>query len=389
MATKDGEKIEKTINASSRDEAFKIMNAEGFTDISIVEKTSFFERRAVRTKDLSIMFRQLAAFAASGETIPKALANVADCVTNPLLKDAILDIKMRVDTGESLPSAFSHYSFFPKIVVNLLKVGDASGEMEMTLDELAKYLQQMDEINEGVNSAMMYPKIILFVMSCALLYVVTNVLPQFRAFYTDMHIEMPFVTQCLYAVSDFMNDDWMIVLPALAAIVYFLKNTKKYIPDIHDNLCITLPIIKRIMINLYMFRFCKTMQILVSSNVEILQSLALTADVLENHLYADIIKQTIPYVKNGESISSSMRKFDKDKRFDNMATAYLSTGEDTSNIDGLMGQAASYYQKNLQREIDNFSKEIEPILLIVIGFFVLIMVSAIYLPIFRMGQMVS
>ena len=84
-----------------------------------------------------------------------------------------------------------------------------------------------------------------------------------------------------------------------------------------------------------------------------------------------------------------MRKFDKDKRFDNMATAYLSTGEDTSNIDGLMGQAASYYQKNLQREIDNFSKEIEPILLIVIGFFVLIMVSAIYLPIFRMGQMVS
>lgn len=386
IGTKDNKQIEINITANSRDDAYLQMKNMGYSNISVIESGSIFARHSLSNKELAMVFRQLAAFSEAGENFPTALASVADVITNTSLKEILLDIRRRVERGESIPSAFSQHKCFPNIVINLLKVGDASGEMDKTLDELARYLQQTCNIDSGVSSAMMYPKIVSGVMVLAMLYIVTNVLPQFRSFYDDMHIEMPMITKVMYALSDFMNADWYIVIPGMLALFYFIKNSKKYIPDIHDSLVITLPIIKSIMKNLYMFRFCKTLQILIASNVDIIEALKLTSGAMDNHLYSDVIDKSIPQVKAGEGITSAIRRNDTGNIFDVMTIAFLSTGENTNNIDGLMLKASEFYRRNLETEIDNFGKKIEPLILIVIAVFVLILVSSVYLPIFRMSQ---
>ena len=383
---KKGKFQEVAIRAKSRDEAFRKMKENGFTNISVVEAPSFFARTSIKSKDIAMIFRQLAAYSSAGETFPRALASVADVTPNPALKDALLDIRRRVEGGQSISSSFTEHKCFPKIIVNLLKVGESSGDMEHTLDELAGYLQQVNNIESGVSSAMMYPKIIVVVMFLAIIFMVSNVLPKFRQFYTDMHIEMPLVTKLMYAFSDFLNNEWFIALPSVMLLVYIVKNLRNYIPDTYDYLMIRTPIVKRVMINLYMYRFCKTLQILVSANVDIIESMELVSDTMENHVYVKPIKESIPMIRAGSGITSSLRSNDTGREFDSMVIGFLQSGENTNNIDGLMGKASAYYQRELGMEIDNFGKAIEPILLVVIAIFVAILVISVYLPIFKMSQ---
>lgn len=382
----NGQYKEISLEADTKEQAIMKMKQQRYTNISVVEKASFFSFQGVKSKDVTMVFRQLAAFAEAGEGFTKSLANVADVTQNKVLKESLIDIKKKIEGGMPIATAFSEHSVYPKIVVNLLKVGESSGEMEKTLDELAKYLEQRNNIEQGVKSAMMYPKVITAVMVLAMIFVVMKVLPQFKTFYTDMHIEMPLVTKILYAFSDFLSEQWYIAFPALFLVGYFIKNIPKYMPEAYDATVIRLPIIKGLMINLYMFRFCKTFQILSSSNVEILDTLKLTGETMENHLYSQPIEKSIPLVKAGESISSSIKKNDIKQVFDPMVIAFLYTGESTNNIPDLMDKAANYYQKNLNRNIDDFGKAIEPILLCIIALFVFVLVSSIYLPIFRMSQ---
>lgn len=389
IGTLHGKQVEITLNAKSRDEAFSQMKQSGYENISIVEMASFFSRRSVSVKEIAMCFRQLAAFQASGESFTKSLANIADVTQNQTLKDALLDIKRKVEYGQPISVAFAEYKFFPKIIPNLLKVGEASGEMEKTLEELAKYLQQVNNIEQGVKSALMYPKVISGVMALAMAFVIAKVLPEFRSFYTDMHIEMPFVTKCLYAFSDFINEDWFIALPAFALVFYFFKNINKYLPNFCDTMSIRMPLVKTIMINLYMFRFAKTMQILVSSGVNIVEAINLISDAMENHHYSSVLQKSIPLIKAGEGITSSIRRNDTEKVYDAMAIAFLNAGEETNNIPELMERAGEYYQKTLNTEIENFGKAIEPILLVIIAIFVFFLVASVYLPIFRMSQIAN
>ena len=381
-----GRQVEITISANSRDEAVKKMKEQGYENISVVESGSFIFKRKPNTKDISVCFEQLATFQEAGESFTKSLATIADVTPNPTLKEALLDIKRKVEGGKQINAAFADYGFFPKIVPNLIKVGEASGELDKTLAELSRYLQQVHNIEQGVKSALMYPKVIGVVMVIAMLVVVSQVLPKFRSFYTDMHIEMPFLTKCLYALSDFLNDQWFIAIPAAVVVWYFLKNIGKYLPTLTDSLCIKIPLLKKIMINLYMFRFCKTMQILLGSGVDIKEAMPLTADTMDNHIYADVIRASIPQIKAGEGITSSIRRNDTDLVYDSMAIAFLNAGEETNNIPDLMKKASAYYQRTLNVEIENFGKAIEPILLVFIAIFVFALVASVYLPIFKMSQ---
>ena len=190
----------------------------------------------------------------------------------------------------------------------------------------------------------------------------------------------------MYAFSDFLNNEWFIALPSVMLLVYIVKNLRNYIPDTYDYLMIRTPIVKRVMINLYMYRFCKTLQILVSANVDIIESMELVSDTMENHVYVKPIKESIPMIRAGSGITSSLRSNDTGREFDSMVIGFLQSGENTNNIDGLMGKASAYYQRELGMEIDNFGKAIEPILLVVIAIFVAILVISVYLPIFKMSQ---
>ncbi len=387
IGTLDGKTESIDIEAVSIDAARRIMTSRGYKDVSVVEKTSFFRKTSVSNKEMSIIFRQLSAFATAGETFVRAMSNVAEVTKDETLREALLDIKRRIEMGVSIPVAFGQYKIFPSVVINLLNVADKTGEMEVVLAEISKYLEQVTDIEDGVSSATMYPKIVGGVMLIAGIGLTGYVLPQFRQFYTEMHIEMPTATKFLYALSDFLNEDWMIAIPGILALLYFLKNTKTYIPNIHDQLEVSLPIIGKIMRDLYMFRFCKTLQILTQSGTETIEALQLTRDTLENHLYTDILDKVIPLVRIGESITSSLRRNDPEGRFDIMVIAFLTTGEEAGSIPALMKSASEYYQKQLNLGIVNFGKQLEPILLVVIAIFVFALAMSIYMPIFRMSQM--
>ncbi len=378
-----------TIDAETRALAIEEMARQGYTDISVIEKASFFSRAKVSNKELCTVFRQLASFAGAGETFTNALGEVADVTSNKGLKEALLDIRRRIELGTPIPIAFSQHKIFPSTVIALLNVADKSGEIETVLEETARYLEQVSDIENGISSSLLYPKIVGVVMAAVFTLMVVFVLPQFRQMYASMKIDMPTITKVLYAFSDFMREDWMIALPGVIAVIYFFKNARRFAPHLCDSLEVKTPIIGSLLHRLYMFRFCKTLQILTHSGVDILEALSLLRGTMTNHIYSDVLEKAIPKVRIGESLSSAMRRNDPEKVYDPLVLAFLATGESTGNMSDLMKTASDHYQKELQVDIANFSKQLEPVMIAVMGVLVGILVISVYMPILGMTQMLQ
>ena len=381
--------VKSVVQADSENAAAKLLTAQGFVPLKIElqdDKTNFFARFSGRitTKDRVVFTRQLATLIGAGLPLAQSLRTVQEQTTNKRMQEIVQEIISDVEGGKSLSDSFAkHPEAFNKVYVALVSAGETSGTMDDSLKRLAAQQEKDAAMMSKIRGAMMYPSIVLVVIILVIGFMLFTVVPQVEGLYRDLNKELPFVTLAMIKVSNFFSSLWWLVILAMIIGGYFLAQYLKTEQGIRtkDIFKLNVPLFKGMFRKMYMARFARTGQVLLSTGVPMLDMLRITSDAVNNVIISESILRASDKVKGGKALSTSLSNEDY---FLAMVPQMIKIGEQSGKIDEMMGKTAQVYEDELDEEIRALSTAIEPVLMVFLAIVAGTMVAAILLPIYSL-----
>lgn len=397
-----GNKHEGVIAANSLDAALNKLRESGQTVISVldsrtaeaakkrglIEEISLFiykVRTQVPLGTLVFFTRQMATMFSAGLTIEKALNNLLYEESNKKFKRVVAQLLNDVKKGFSLSDAMErHPGVFTPLYTALVRSGEISGSLHGVLEELSDYLEFIQDTKRKILSAMSYPAFVVVVLTGLTIVLMTWVVPMFESVYAKFNAKLPVPTQILINVSDVIGANFLyslvglILLAGLFIIISLTDSGRKVI----DRIKLNIPIIKNIIMNSLMSKFCRTFGMLLTAGVPVVDSLNLVYRVMDNVHYKAAVREATGLIRDGFSIAASLKKTDA---FPNTLISLAATGEETGDMDKMLSKAASFYDKQLEAVITRLTSLIEPMLIVLIALVIGTIVIIIYLPVFYMG----
>jgi type IV pilus assembly protein PilC len=387
-----GKKVSATVQADNEAAASKLIQKEGLAPLEvkplIVDDESFIGRyrNRISTKDKVIFSRQLSTLINAGLPLVQSLRNVADQTSNKTFVVIINEIITDVEGGKALSQALAkHPRVFNDVYINLVASGETSGTLDKALERIANQQEKDAELISKVRSALAYPAVVIFVMIVVVGFMIIKVLPEVKKIYADLPgAELPLITKILLFISDVSTKYWwvlaiLVVFGGFAMTRYARTSKGK---DVVDKFKMTAPIIGPLYMKLYMARFARTGQTLVSSGVPLIQMLEIVSKSINNVHVARSIQRATEKVKGGKSLSESIGG---DPSFLPLVPNMLRIGEQSGSLEDMMGKTADYYEKEVDNQIKTISTIIEPLLMVMLGVAAFIIVAAVLLPIYSLA----
>lgn len=382
---KTGQKVKAQVQADNEQAAAKLIHDQGLTPLSIkLESSSSGGRfRHIRTKDKVLFSRQMSTLINAGLPLVQSLRSVAAQTTNKALRVVITQVIADVEAGIAFSQALAkHPTVFNRVYVSLVAAGESSGTLDKTLERLADQQEKDADILSKVRGAMIYPCIVLLVMMAVVTFMIVKVLPTVQSIYKGLPgVSLPLVTRILLAVSHFVTHFWWIVLILLGLAIFFGSRWARTLGgrQVIDRVKMKAWPVGTLFMKMYMARFARTGTTLVASGVPLLQMLSITGEAVDNvHIQASL-KKAADKVKGGKSLAESL---DGDRNFLELVPNMLKIGEQSGALETMLAKVADYYEKEVDNEVKNLSTIIEPVMMIIMGIFALIIVAAILLPIY-------
>ena len=381
--------VKSTVQADSESEATKLLVAQGLTPVSIKEDDSdvgFLSRLTGRitTKDKVIFTRQLSTLIAAGLPLSQSLHTLVDQTGNQRLRTIIQEIIASIEAGKTLHDSFAkHSDVFDKLFLALVAAGEASGTLDEALQRVASQQEKDAAISSKIRGAMTYPIIVLFVILAVMTFMLFTVVPQVEKLYDDLHKELPFITQVIVNISQFVTQYWGVVLAILVVggylLVQYLRTDagQRFL----DVLKLNVPVFKSLFQRLYMARFNRMGQTLLKTGVSMLDMLAITSEAVNNSVISVEITNASEKVKGGKTLSSALSV---EEHVPSLVPQMISIGEKSGRIDEMMGKTATIYENELDEKVAALSTAIEPVLMVVLALMAGGMVAAILLPIYSL-----
>ena len=381
--------VKSVVQADSENAAAKLLTAQGFVPLKIElqdDKANFFARFSGRitTKDKVVFTRQLATLIGAGLPLAQSLRTVQEQTTNKRMQEIVQEIISDVEGGKSLSDSFAkHPEAFNKVYVALISAGETSGTMDDSLKRLAAQQEKDAAMMSKIRGAMMYPSIVLVVIILVIGFMLFTVVPQVEGLYRDLNKGLPFVTLMMIKVANFFSSLWWLVILAMIIGGYFLAQYLKTEQGIRtkDIFKLNVPMFKGMFRKMYMARFARTGQVLLSTGVPMLDMLRITSDAVNNVIISESILRASDKVKGGKALSASLSNEDY---FLAMVPQMIKIGEQSGKIDEMMGKTAQVYEDELDEEIRALSTAIEPVLMVFLAIVAGTMVAAILLPIYSL-----
>ena len=381
--------VKSTVQAESEIAAAKLLSAQGFTPLKIEledDRAGIFKRFAnrVTTKDKIVFTRQLATLIGAGLPLSQSMRTVHEQTQNKSMQQIVQEIIGDIEGGRSLSDAFSkHPEVFDNVYLALVSAGEASGTLDEALRRVAAQQEKDAAMMSKIKGALTYPIIVLLVIVAVLGFMLVAVVPQVENLYKDLNKELPLLTKIMVDTADFFINYWWIVIMVIGIGVYFLIQYLKTDAGIKtkDTFKLNVPMFSGMFRRLYMARFTRTGQTLMSTGVAMLDMLNITSTAVNNTVVAQGIDRAAEKVKGGKSLSSSLRNEDY---FLEMVPQMISIGEQSGKIDEMMGKCAQIYEDELDEEIRTISTAIEPVLMVVLAVVAGGMVGAILFPIYSL-----
>ena len=381
--------VKSTVQAESEIAAAKLLSAQGFTPLKIEledDRAGIFKRFAnrVTTKDKIVFTRQLATLIGAGLPLSQSMRTVHEQTQNKSMQQIVQEIIGDIEGGRSLSDAFSkHPKVFDNVYLALVSAGEASGTLDEALRRIAAQQEKDAAMMSKIKGALTYPIIVLLVIVAVLAFMLVAVVPQVKNLYKDLNKELPLLTKIMVDTADFFINYWWIVIIVVGIGVYFLIQYLKTEAGIKtkDTFKLNVPMFSGMFRRLYMARFTRTGQTLMSTGVAMLDMLNITSTAVNNTVVAEGIDRAAEKVKGGKSLSSSLRNEDY---FLEMVPQMISIGEQSGKIDEMMGKCAQIYEDELDEEIRTISTAIEPVLMVVLAVVAGGMVGAILFPIYNL-----
>ena len=399
--TEDGKRKEGSINASNINEASNNLSKQNLTVVKLTERDASFDfagpfldrlslkieklKTRVPLKTLVFFTRQLSTMFAAGLTIEKSFFFLAQEEKNKKFKKVLEDIELNIKRGLQLSDCLEkHPGVFSNLYISLVRAGEISGQLSETLDELARYLESVEDTQRKVKSAMYYPIFIVGFLMVMLFVTFTFIIPEFAKVYEQINAELPFYTTAMIDLSVWMRANLLFLFFSISSTILFfwvLSLTDKG-SLIKDKIVLKIPIFGKIIDQGALSKFSKTFGILIGAGVSVLDAMHLISKVVDNRVFEIAVNKASKQIENGVNISQALKNTEQ---FPPIMIQLLKTGEETGEIDNLALKASDFYTKQVNSIVDRLTSLIEPLLIVAVGVVIGIIVVVTYLPIFSFG----
>lgn len=403
--TARAEKRVKETNYSweGKDKSGKVFKGEMRAAGTVVVKTAM-RRQGVRItkikktqssgtitdKDITLFTRQLATMMKSGVPLLQAFDIVGKGHTNRAVAKLLMDVKSDVETGSNLADAFRKYPlYFDALFCNLVGAGEAAGILDTLLDRLATYKEKIQAIKGKIKSALFYPISIIAVAFIITAVIMIFVVPAFKDLFEGFGADLPTPTLVVMSISDFFVEYWWAIFGVVGGGIYgFLYAWKRSasMQEVMDRIALKLPVFGDVIRKATIARWARTLSTMFAAGVPLVESLDSVAGAAGNYVYYEATKKIQLEVSTGNSLMASMTGTNV---FPNMVIQMVAIGEESGSLDSMLSKIADFYEAEVDDAVDALSSLMEPVIMVVLGTLIGGMVVAMYLPIFKMGQVVG
>ncbi|QQS27066.1 type II secretion system F family protein [bacterium] len=343
-----------------------------------------------KTKHKVVFTRQLATLIKAGLPVAAALNSSMSQVDDKTMKSVIFKLTKSVEGGTQLSQALAEYpENFNTIYISMVQAGEASGNLEITLERLATQLEKEAEITAKIRGAMIYPAIVLVVILLVMGFMMTSVVPQIAELYKSFNKSLPWITQIMMFGSDMITKWWFITFPFIGAVIFGIFKYLKTPMGQHNmaRTKLTMPPFNQLFLKMYMARFSRTLGSLVASGIPILESLKLVSESLNNDILKAEVEIMADEVKSGRALSEALHK---SEYFLPLVSQMIKVGEDSGTMSDMLDRLATFYENEVDQAVKNISTIIEPVLIVVMGGLVVLMIIGVLYPVYNLvGQDLS
>ena len=344
-------------------------------------------RGSVSLSDLAIMTRQFATLQAAQVPLDESLRALTEQVENAVLRNTLSAVKDLVTEGRSLGDACGQFpNIFDRLYINMVKAGESSGNLGLVLERLADFQEYQVKVRGQIFSALAYPGIMISASMVIIAYLFISVVPKLQKVFASLKVPLPWYTQSLIAISEFLQTRWYIVIGLTVLAVFSYRAWYKTASGKMkvDTISLKLPILGPIVLRTNVSKFTKTLSTLLGSGVPIITALEITKNVISNQPISDTVKEARQQVQEGESLAASI---EKSGRFPPLVVHMIRTGEKTGELEQMLKHVSKAYDAEVERKIDSLISMIEPLMIIVMGGIVAMVVIAMLVPMFSiMGK---
>ena len=357
--------------------------------ITKVKKRRMSGGKAIKQKDIAVFTRQLSTMMRAGVPLIQSFDIVARGSPNPRLTRLLTDIRSDVETGTSLSSAFrKHPLYFDALYCNLVEAGEAGGILEALLDRLAIYQEKTMAIKNKIKSALIYPIAVLVVAFVVLAVIMIFVIPAFKDVFSSFGADLPAPTLVVIALSEFFVKYWYLIFGFLGGGIYFFMESWKRSEKMQramDRLLLRVPVFGDLVNKSAVARWTRTLSTMFAAGVPLVEALDSVGGASGNAVFADATVQIQKDVSTGAALTTSMQMTGV---FPNMVLQMCAIGEESGSLDQMLGKAAEFYEDEVDEAVKGLSSLMEPFIIVILGVLIGGIVVSMYLPIFKLGQVV-
>jgi type IV pilus assembly protein PilC len=344
--------------------------------------------RKIRLKELSIFTRQVSAMLSAGMPLVQTLAAMEEQTDNKNFKAVITGVRSRVEGGAMYSESLAFYpTIFDELYVSMMRAGEVGGILPDTCARVAMFLEASNKLRAKVKSAMMYPSVVIIVSLALATALIMFVVPVFANMFSDFGADLPGLTQALLDFSNLLTTYWWIALSLIASLIYGFKRYYKTDKGHYkvDEIKLRFPILGELATKVAVSRFASTFAQLLHSGVQIMESLEIVGLATGNRVIGDSLINARKVIEEGQPLSSAL---EPNKYYPRMLVHMLSAGEKTGQVEGMMDKVAEFYESEVETMVNGLTSMIEPLLMVFIGSIIGTIVVAMFLPIFKMSEVV-
>lgn len=368
------------------------LRRQGINPVKVRKKSvPLFASRGKKIKagDIAVFARQMATMMSAGVPLVQSFDIIGRGHSNPSMQDLIMQIKVSVEGGNSLADALAkHPLYFDSLFCNLIRAGEQAGILESLLHKIALYKEKIEAIKGKIKKALFYPTAVIAAAFIITAILMIFVIPQFESLFKGFGADLPALTKLVISISEIFQSYWWAIFGGIAGAIYGFIELRRRNPQFkttQDRLMLKLPILGPILIKATIARFARTLATMFAAGVPLVEAMATVAGASGNVVYEKGILKMRDDVATGMSLQMTMRQTGL---FPNMVVQMVAIGEEAGSLDGMLSKVADFYEQEVDNAVDGLSSLLEPIIMAVLGVIIGGLVIAMYLPIFKMGQVV-
>jgi type IV pilus assembly protein PilC len=384
------------ISASDVSNAREQLQARGLLPSSLAEKAAAGEEsfgsmfKKVKPKSLQIFARQLATMIEAGVSVVAALVTLEEQTDDKYLKEVVAEVRADVESGMIFSRALGrHPKVFDRLFVAMVAAGESSGTLDIVLDRVATQIEKATKLKRRVKGAMVYPAVVISFASLVLTFMLMFIVPVFQKVFDELNGQLPTPTKIVIGMSNALRGYWFIIFPTIGLIIYLIRRFKRT-PEgtqMWDRFKLRVPMkIGDVVQKIALARISRTLATLVAAGVDIITALDIAAGTAGNWVLETALQRTSQRVHEGVPISIPLAE---DDIFPPMVGQMVKIGEETGELDKMLGKIADFYEDEVDASIESLTSIIEPLLMICVGAMVGAIVISMYLPMFKLLTLIK